>query len=136
MLRDSRRAWSIGKLARLTGCNVETIRYYERIGMLPPAPRTAGGHRLYDDAHRRRLAFIRRSRDLGFALDRIRTLLDLADKGPSCGEVHSLVLVHLDQVRARIADLQRMERTLAETAARCAGGTTPDCPIIDALSST
>ena len=134
MPRDARRAWSIGKLARLTGCNVETIRYYERIGILPPAPRTAGGHRLYDDGHRRCLAFIRRSRELGFTLDKIRTLLALADKGRSCGKVRGLALTHLDEVRSRIADLQRMEQTLMETAARCAGGTAPECPIIDALS--
>ena len=98
MPTDARRAWSIGKLARLTGCNVETVRYYERVGMLPPAPRTAGGHRQYDDGHRRRLAFIRRSRELGFTLDKIRTLLALADKGRSCGEIRGLALIHLEQV--------------------------------------
>ena len=136
MPTDAGQTWTIGKLSRLTGCNVETIRYYERIGLLPPAPRTAGGHRLYCDRHRRRLAFIRRSRELGFPLDEIRTLLALADKGRSCGEVHSRVLAHLGEVQSRIADLQRMERTLTETAARCEGGTAPECPIIDALSRT
>ena len=136
MPMNAGQTWTIGKLSRLTGCNVETIRYYERIGLLPAAPRTAGGHRLYGDGHRRRLAFIRRSRELGFPLDEIRTLLGLADKGRSCGEVRSLALGHLGQVRSRIADLQRMERTLTATAARCEGGTAPECPIIDALSRT
>lgn len=125
---------SIGGLSRATGVNVETIRYYERIGLLAPPPRTAGGHRLYPDAQLRRLAFIRRSRELGFSLDEIRNLLGLVDGGYSCGQVQEAALTHLGSIRRKIADLRRMERSLAETVDRCRGGADSECPIIDALS--
>lgn len=128
-----RRSLGIGELSRRSGVNIETIRYYERIGLLTPPPRTEGGHRLYPDDHRKRLTFIRRSRELGFTLDEIRNLLGLVDGGCTCGEVKDVALMHIKDIRRKIADLRRMERTLAETAARCEGGTTPDCPIIDAL---
>lgn len=126
--------FGIGELSQRTGVNIETIRYYERAGLLPSPPRTEGGHRLYADAHRKRLAFIRRSRELGFTLDEIRNLLRLAQGGHACGEVQEAALAHLKDIRRKIADLRRMERTLADTAARCEGGTAPDCPIIDVLS--
>ena len=125
---------SIGALSQRTAVNIETIRYYERIGILPPPPRTDGGHRLYRDARLRRLIFIRRSRELGFTLDEIRNLLGLVEGGYTCGEVQGAALAHLKNIRRKIADLRRMERTLAETAARCAGGAAPDCPIVDVLS--
>lgn len=124
---------SIGELSRRTGVNVETVRYYEKIGLLPRPPRTEGGHRSYQDDHLKRLVFIRRSRKLGFSVDEIRNLLGLVAGGYGCGEVRDAALAHLKDIRQKIADLRRMERTLAETAARCAGGSTPDCPIIDAL---
>lgn len=127
-------AFGIGALSRRTAVNTETIRYYEKIGLLPSPPRTEGGHRLYRDAHLKRLIFIRRSRELGFTLDEIRNLLGLVEGGYACGEVQEAALDHLKNVRRKIADLRRMERTLAETAARCEGGTAPDCPIIDVLS--
>ena len=126
---------SIGRLSRRAGVHIETIRYYEKIGLLPPPPRTEGGHRLYGGNHRKRLTFIRRSRELGFTLDEIRNLLGLVEGGYTCGKVQEAALAHLDIVRSKIADLRRMERTLADTAARCRGGATPDCPIIDVLSS-
>ena len=127
-------AFGIGALSRRTAVNIETIRYYEKIGLLPPPPRTEGGHRLYCDAHLKRLIFIRRSRELGFTLDEIRNLLGLVEGGYTCGQVQEAALDHLKNIRRKIADLRRMERTLAETAARCEGGTAPDCPIIDVLS--
>jgi len=123
----------IGELSRRSGVNIETIRYYERIGLVPPPPRTAGGHRLYAGGHLERLSFIRRSRELGFTLDEIRDLLGLVQGGCSCGEVQDAARAHLQTIRRKIADLRRMERSLAETAARCAGGTAPECPIIDML---
>ncbi len=128
------RELTIGALSEQTGVNVETIRYYERIGMLPAPPRSAGGHRLYGQEHRKRLRFVRRSRELGFTLEEIRTLLRLVDGGHSCGEVQAVALDHLERIRAKIADLRRMEATLTATAARCDGSDVPDCPIIDALS--
>ncbi len=129
-----KRDFSIGELSRRSGVNIETIRYYEKAGLVPPPPRTAGGHRLYPDGHLKRLVFIRRSRELGFTLDEIRNLLGLVEGGYTCGEVQEAALTHLKDIRRKIADLRRMERTLAETAARCEGGTAPECPIIDVLT--
>ena len=126
--------FSIGRLSQRTGVNIETIRYYEKIALLPPPPRTEGGHRLYPEGHLRRLVFIRRSRELGFTLDEIRNLLGLVEGGHACGDVQNAALAHLTNIHQKIADLRRMERTLAETAARCEGGTAPYCPIIDVLS--
>ncbi len=125
---------SIGGLSRRTGCKVETIRYYERIGLMPSPPRTEGGHRLYGTDAVKRLTFIRRARELGFPLERIRGLLDLVDsRSYSCVEVGEITRMHLEDVRRRIEDLKRLEHVLAETVAKCAGGETPECPVIDAL---
>jgi MerR family mercuric resistance operon transcriptional regulator len=126
----------IGDLSRQTGCNIETIRYYERIALLPIPFRTAGRHRLYDTADVRRLAFIRRARELGFTLDEVRALLALStSKEDACADVRELAERHLAEVRAKIADLRAMERVLADAVKRCAAGDAPGCPIIDALSS-
>ena len=125
---------SRGRLAKLTGCNAETIRYYENIGVLPPPPRSAGGHRVYSDEHARRLAFVRRSRELGFSLEQVRGLLVLADAGnDSCAEVKAITLDHAALIRHKIADLRKMQRVLTEIAARCDDGAVPVCPIIEAL---
>jgi MerR family mercuric resistance operon transcriptional regulator len=124
----------IGALSAQTGCNIETIRYYERIGLLPPATRSAGGHRVYGDAQRRRLGFIRRTRELGFALDEVRTLLALVDGGRyTCAQVKRITEQHLDDIRRKVADLRTIERVLAEMAAQCSGRSVPKCPVIDAL---
>ena len=112
---------------------METIRYYEREGLLPSTPRTAGGHRLFDDGHVRRLIFIRRSRELGFSATEVRTLLGLVDGGYTCSEVRDLTLSHLVSVRAKIADLRRLQKTLTAISSKCEGGDTPDCPIVEAL---
>ncbi len=127
-------ALSIGPLSRRTGCKIETIRYYERIGLMPVPPRTAGGHRSYGNDHERRLKFIRRCRELGFSIDEIRVLLGLVDGGDyTCGEVKSVTDRHLEQLRQKITDLRKLERTLKTIGAACDGGRVPDCPIIDAL---
>ncbi len=123
-----------GELGSATGCNIETIRYYERIGLLPEPPRSPGGHRLYGEDHLRRLTFIRRSRELGFILEEVRGLLRLVDGGSyTCAEVKTLTLDHVAEVRRKLADLRRMKRVLEEMAAECEGGEVPECPIIDAL---
>ena len=123
-------------LARTTGCNLETIRYYENIGILPHPPRTARGFRVYGDAHVRRLRFVMRMRELGFTLAQVRGLLTLVDGGTqTCAEVLERTEAHLSEVRARIADLQRIEAALADTAAKCSGDDVPDCPVLDALSA-
>lgn len=129
-------SYGIGTLSKHTGVNIETIRYYERIGIMPRPPRTAGGQRIYETSHLKRLAFIRRSRELGFSLDEIRALLRLVDGGQyTCGEVHEMAVVHIADIRRKIADLSRMERVLKDMAAKCDGGDVPDCPIVDALSA-
>jgi MerR family mercuric resistance operon transcriptional regulator len=125
---------AIGPLSKRTGCNIETIRYYERVGLLPAPVRSPGGYRLYGDQHLKRLTFIRRARSLGFSIDEVRTLLKLADerKRP-CAEVRVVAAAHLEDVRAKIADLRAMERVLSETVAKCANGKQSDCPLIEAL---
>ena len=125
---------TIGTLSRRTGCNVETIRFYERVRLLPEPARSPGRYRLYGVPHLKRLTFIRRARDLGFTLEEVRTLLRLADeRARPCAEVREVAAAHLEDVRAKLADLRAMERVLAEVVARCAGGTRPDCPVIEAL---
>ena len=124
----------IGKLSQQSGVNIETIRYYERIKMLASPPRTASGRRVYDPTHLRTLVFIRRSRALGFTLDEIRALLRLG--GPakaSCREVREIAAHHLEDIRAKLSDLKKLERLLAQTVARCSGKTAPDCPVLEIL---
>ena len=129
------RTVSIGELSERTGTKVETIRYYERIGLLPAPPRTEGGHRVFGPRYLKRLLFVRRSRHLGFSLDETRQMLRLVDDDTlSCEQVLRITLNHLASVKARIADLRRMERTLKQTANQCTGGGSTHCPIIDALS--
>lgn len=123
-----------GVIAARTGVNIETVRYYERIGLLPAPPRSEGGHRIYDEDMLRRLNFIRRSRELGFTLNEVRGLLLLVDGGDyTCGEVEQLTVAHLEEVRRKLADLKRLERVLREMVAGCQGGEVPECPIIEAL---
>lgn len=125
-----------GELASRTGCNPETVRYYEKIGLLPGPPRSPNGYRSYDDSQITRLRFILRGRELGFSIDEIRGLLTLVDGGnQTCAEVKERTELHLEDVRGKIADLKRIERVLTETAAQCSGAAVPDCPILEALAS-
>jgi len=124
----------IGAASRRTGCNVETIRYYERIGLLTPPPRTQGGHRAYGGEDVKRIAFIVRSRGLGFTLQEIETLLGMIESGAyTCAEVKAITTDHLAAVRGKIDDLRRMEAALQRVAKACDGGDLSDCPIVDAL---
>ena len=127
----------IGELSRRTKCNIETIRYYERIALLPAPARSAGRYRVYGKDDVRRLTFIRRARQLGFTLDAVRALLTLADddRAGACAEVRQLAGGHLADVRAKIADLRAMECVLADAVSRCTAGELPGCPIIEALSA-
>ena len=125
----------IGALSARTGCNIETIRYYERIGILAAPPRTPAGQRVYSEADLDRLNFVRRARELGFALDRIRQLLAMVDGGVStCGEVQTITLDHLAEVKHKIADLRRMQGVLRAMADQCQGGDVPHCPIVETLA--
>lgn len=124
----------IGELAAATGCRVVTIRYYERAGILPPPARAANNYRVYDEAHLQRLRFVRRTRELGFSLDEVRMLLGLVDGGDyTCEDMRCVAQGHLEEVRARLQDLRRMEAALAELVGRCTGGATPDCSMLEAL---
>ena len=124
-----------GDLARATGCNIETIRYYEKTGLLPDPPRTDAGYRVYSAAHATRLRFILRARELGFSMEDVRGLLGLEDgTAPTCGEVKERTERHLADVRAKIADLKQIEKVLSATAARCSGEDVPDCPVLGVIS--
>ena len=125
---------SIGEASRRTGCNIETIRYYERIGVLP-APARAGRYRRFAAAEVRRLAFVRRARELGFTLREVRALLQLSDgaRDAACEEVQQIGAAHLADIRARIADLRAMERILDAAVRECHSGRHNGCPLIEAL---
>ena len=124
----------IGTLAKRSAVNVETIRYYERIGVMPEPARTAGGYRLYTADHVKRLTFVRRGRELGFSLDELRDLLRLVDgRAYTCAEVRALTLEHVASIRRKVADLRRLEHVMTSVASKCSGNRMPDCPIIDAL---
>lgn len=123
----------IGELSRRTGCNIETIRYYERIGLLP-APHRRGRYRCYGSPDVSRLGFVRRARELGFTLDEVRTLLGLAEgEQAACDEARDLASAHLTDVRTRIADLRKMERVLVDSVRACDAGHSLECPLIQTL---
>ena len=127
----------IGALSGATAVNIETIRYYEKIGLIPAPPRTEGRQRVYDSSHLKRLSFIRRSRELGFSLDEIRALLGLVRGGDlSCAEVKTMTEQHVTDIRRKVKDLKKLERVLTELTAKCRGNAVPDCPILDALSAS
>ena len=124
----------IGELSRLTGCNIETIRYYERIGILP-VPVRYGRFRRYDSAGVRRLSFVRRARELGFPLDTVRTLLLLAEGGShSCDQVRQMAEGQLAEVLAKRADLDRMAAVLGDLVEACGAGDAGGCALLEALS--
>jgi MerR family mercuric resistance operon transcriptional regulator len=126
---------TIGALSRRTAVNVETIRYYERIGLLPRPPRTRGGHRTFGSDSCRALIFIKRSRQLGFALNDIRALLSLRDSRGSCMDVRVIAQRHLEDVRAKMRDLVKLEGVLADAVARCTDNESTDCPVLESLAT-
>lgn len=124
----------IGELARITKTKTETIRFYEKEGLLPQAPRTASNYRSYGHEHGERLSFIRRARDLGFRLDDVRELLALADdKSRPCSAVDEIAMRHLEEIDAKIADLGKMRMELSRMLSTCQQGTIDDCRIIETL---
>ncbi|GFM28052.1 helix-turn-helix domain-containing protein [Novosphingobium sp. PY1] len=128
-------AFTIGELGNATSTNVETIRYYERIGLLAKPERTSGNYRSYGKAELGRLSFIRRARDLGFPLDRVRALLSLSDdRTRDCAMVDALARDHLAEVERKIADLTALRSELSALLDTCDGGTVGDCRIIEALA--
>lgn len=136
-MKSGKTSFSRGTLARHSGVNSETIRYYEKKGLMPNPPRSAGGHRIYDQSHLKRLSFIRRTRELGFTIREVRDLLDLVDSEQyTCAEVRDRTVVHLNDVEQKLRDLQKMKHTLNSMVSKCDGGLVPECPIIDALFDT
>lgn len=126
---------SIGELAKATGVKVVTVRYYEKIGLLPEPPRTDGNYRTYGLDHENRLRFIRRCRELGFTLGQVRDLLSLSTlKDDDCAAVDKVATDHLSAVERKIADLERMAGELRRISHCCRGGRIADCQIIEALS--
>ncbi len=123
-----------GKLAQSTGCNLETIRYYEKIALMHEPDRTESGHRVYSLDDQRRLKFILRSRELGFSIEQLRGLLNLVESDDyTCGEVLDVTTQRIADIKSKISDLKKLERTLSDMSSRCAGGEVPDCPVINSL---
>ena len=125
---------TIGTLSKKTGTKVQTIRYYEQIGLMPEPGRTEGGQRRYDNAQLDRLSFIRHSRQLGFSLDAIRELLDLSDQpNRPCEEVDAIARRQLNQVEQRMARLKALRTELKRMVHECSGGRTADCKVLEVL---
>ena len=125
---------SRGLLSKKTGVNSETIRYYEKVRLMPEPLRSANGYRVYDDSHLKRLSFIRRCRELGFTLKEIAALLGLVDGGSyTCAEIRDHTKAHLKDVDEKIRDLQKMRQTLRTMISECEGDLVPECPIIESL---
>ena len=130
------RPLTIAKLAEASGVHLETVRYYERIGLMPKPSRTASNYRSYGPEHVERLSFIRRAREIGFSIGEIKELLVLAEPGrASCTEVQTLTAAHLGKVRAKIADLSKLEAILAGALERCLVEPAPACPVLGMLAS-
>lgn len=128
------RAYLIGEMSRRTGVNIETIRYYERSGLMPAPARSPGGNRQYNDDQLRRLYFIRRCRDLGFSIAEVRNFLEMVDRRDfTCAEVHARTREHIDTAERKIRDLRKMLSTLKDMASQCDRGDVPECPILDNL---
>ena len=133
-LEDLAPRFTIGVLARRTGCNIETIRYYEKAGMIPHPARSEGGHRLYGIGHLKRLAFVMKARVLGFTLAEVKALLRLVDEQDRpCAEARELAVVHLRDVRGKLADLRAMESVLKEMVASCNKEQSTECPLIERM---
>ncbi len=128
---------SIGELAKRTGCKVQTIRYYEQIGLMPDSLRTAGNQRRYGARHLERLAFIRHSRELGFPLEAIRELLSLSDTPDhSCAAADDIARRQLKAVESRIKRLKALQAELKRMVAQCSGGRVADCRVIEVLADS
>ncbi|MCP1470679.1 DNA-binding transcriptional MerR regulator [Sphingobium sp. OAS761] len=122
-------------MASATATNIETVRHYEKIGLLPLPARDAANYRSYGQEHLARLSFIRRARDLGFTLDQVRELLGLADhRDQSCAAVDAIATVHLTEIDRKIADLQSLRGELSRFLGDCRRGTVADCLIIETLA--
>jgi MerR family mercuric resistance operon transcriptional regulator len=126
-----------GTLSKETGVNMETIRYYEKAGLMPEPARSDNGYRIYNESHIKRLAFVKRCRELGFSLKEVAALLRLVDGGDyTCAEIRDHTVSHLRDVEEKIRDLRKMQRTLKNMVSECDGLLMPECPIVDSLYSS
>lgn len=124
----------IGELSAVCGCPAETIRYFEKIGLLPTPIRNANGYRHYDESHQKWLHFILRSRALGFTQNEVRRLSGIAHQSqPACADVNDLLIDHIVDVQKKLTDLRQMEKALQRLKSKCQDGTLNDCPVIDEL---
>jgi MerR family mercuric resistance operon transcriptional regulator len=128
------RGFTIGELARRSGVPIETIRYYERIGLMPGTARTESGRRIFGQDQLSTLNFIRRARGMGFSLKDIGALLPMREE-PCCSHVKAIASRHLENVRAKLVDLLELERVLADAVARCPGDPSPDCSVLELLEA-
>jgi MerR family transcriptional regulator, copper efflux regulator len=127
---------NIGQAAHASGVSAKMIRHYEGLGLLPEIARTESGYRQYDGSAVHTLRFIRRSRDLGFGIEEIRTLLQLwRNRQRASSEVKRIALEHAADLQRRIEEMQAMKRTLEQLATDCHGDDRPDCPILDDLAA-
>lgn len=126
--------YAIGEMSTRTGVNIETVRYYEKIGMMPKPKRSEGGNRLYNTEQLQRLFFIKRCREIGFSQSEIKALLSMVDRDDvTCAEVHSITTDHAADIRQKIKDLRKLEKVLTKMANECSRGDIPECPIIETL---
>ena len=133
----ARHVWVYPELARRASCNIETVRYYERIRLLPNPPRSDNGFRRYEERHLTRLTFVRRARELGFTLEQVKDLLRLVDGGHyTCAQVQELAFRHAEEIQRKINDVLRMQRALKQMSAQCSGEEVPECRIVEILSET
>lgn len=136
ILQDLAPRFTIGVLARKTGCNIETIRYYEKAGIIPHPARSEGGHRLYGTGHLKRLAFVMKARVLGFTLSEVKALLRLVDeRDRPCAEVRDVAASHLRDVQAKLVNLRAMEAVLNEMVVCCDKEKSTECPLIERMFS-
>lgn len=127
---------NIGDVARLSGVSAKMVRYYESVGLIPAAARTGSGYRVYSQADAHVLQFIRRARDFGLPMERIRVLVELwRDSGRASRDVKRVALQHVAELRGKVAELTAMADTLQDLAERCQGDDRPDCPILKDLAT-
>ncbi len=127
---------NIGEAAKRSGVPAKTIRYYESIGLIPPADRKGSGYRDYDANEVETLRFIQRARSLGFSVKDVGNLLALwRDRSRASADVKRVALAHVEEIETKIAELESMRRTLLQLTRRCHGDDRPDCPILEELAS-
>lgn len=128
---------NIGEAARRSGVSAKTIRYYEAVGLIPAAGRTASGYRAYTANEVETLRFIQRSRSLGFSVADVAGLLELwRDRSRASADVKAIALKHVDDIERKIAELDSIRRTLLDLTTRCWGDDHPECPILDELATS